>query len=232
MRWGKKAETETEAVEAAEEEAAPDSISSNPDEVQAAELKDQEQFGELPAEEAEAPVNQESVRQMREIDQEQAIAAAKGWARLGKFFLEITRPLDDATKLVVGKAQSEAMMEIGRLELEKKAFNADIKGKIDTLQAAAIEAAKKILHGEEVENGHYPAFFDPATRERVYYDIAKDEEIKRIEARAEDLQMRMDDPPVPSAETPPASGENQWREDNGNVGGGAATTAEEEARAS
>lgn len=93
-------------------------------------------------------------------------------------------------------------MQIEKIEMEKKAAMSDYKSRIEALQAAAIESAKKILHGENTDNIHCPAFFDPVTKERVYYDIVKGEEIKRMEARREDYQMKMSE-----AEQPPASTE-------------------------
>lgn len=142
----------------------------------------------------EGEVCAESVRQMTEIEQEQKIAQDKGWHRLGRYFLEVTRPISDELNLTYAKSQCEALMEIEKIELEKKAANSDFKSRIESLQSIAIEAAKKFLHGEHVENGHFPAFFDPQTRERVYYDPAKDEEVKRMEARREDYQMRIETP--------------------------------------
>lgn len=190
----------------------------------------QDAEGEGGAGDDDSPVDPESVRQMTEIQREQEFAAKKGWHRLGRFFLEVTKPLSDELKLQIGKSQCEAMMEIDRLKQELKAYTSDMKGKIETLQSAAIEAAKKILHGEHVENGHFPAFFDPATKERVYYDMTKAEEVKRIEARREDYQLRLSDietgePPVdgaePTAEIDPQASETEpqpetstgeWRE--------------------
>lgn len=148
-------------------------------------------------------IDPESVRQMREIDQETFIARKFGWHRLGKKFLEVTKPLSDDIKLQISKAQSEAMMEIERIELQKKAAMSDFKSRIETLQSAAIEAAKKILHGEHTENGHFPVFFDPRTNERVYYDPKVCEEVKRVPAKPEDYQMRF---PATETEGAPASG--------------------------
>lgn len=133
-----------------------------------------------------------------EYEQEVAIAEARGWHRLGRFFLEVTRSLPDEEIASIAKAQAKVLMQIEELELEKKEFNAEIKRRIDTLQGAAIESAKKISKGEHVDNCHLPAFLDPATKERVWFDPKKNEEVKREPAKKEDLQGKLgfDDGPA------------------------------------
>lgn len=135
---------------------------------------------------------QESVKQMREIDQETAIATEKGWHRVGRFYLKITSPLGEEELAADAKSLAAVLREIENEEEDKKTYNDAANKKIKRLMAAAMETAKRVNEGNYEDEKYLPAFFDPATKERVYFDPEANEEVKRVPALPEDYQLKID----------------------------------------
>lgn len=122
-------------------------------------------------------------------EQEQTLAKENGWHRLGMKNVDVRIPLTNAEKLQHGERQSEALMQIQKLELEKKEFDGEINGQMKQLQNDAYESARALKLAHKIENRDLPCFLDHQTQERVYVDLETGEEMKREPMQNEDRQL-------------------------------------------
>jgi len=123
------------------------------------------------------------------IEKEQELAHERGWHRLGIKSVDVKVALTNAEKLELGERQSDSLMQMQKLELEKKEFDDDIKGQIKQLHNNAFEAAKDLKLGHKIQNLDLPCFVDSDQQERVYVNLETEEEMKREPMQEGDRQL-------------------------------------------
>ena len=125
-------------------------------------------------------------------NKEAKYAKKMGWQRLGIMSIEIEKKLTNDEKIDLGKEQSTDLMNIRRLEQEKKDFDGHISARIKQFEAEAHEKAVTLTRGHQLVFPSLPCFIDAKAKERVYMDLEKEEEVKREPMHDEDKQLNLD----------------------------------------
>ena len=129
--------------------------------------------------------------QTMSLEEQQAIATSNKWHRLGEKTIVIETPLGSDDLVNLAGEMSETMMQIEKMQAEKKAFDSAIGERIKAHQSDAIAFAHQIKDGANREERLLPCFLDTETKERVYVDPDTKEVLLREDAKDEDQQLAL-----------------------------------------
>ncbi len=128
-------------------------------------------------------------KEIKELSQR--IGMAHGWNPLGLFAITVESRLTATEREELGKSMAELVGHVDKLEEEKKAFNNEMKEKIDEIYEKLSSAAFQHRSGVRMKDCDLIAFYDHRTEQRHYCDLETGEIVKSAPAEKGDEQMKL-----------------------------------------
>lgn len=122
------------------------------------------------------------------LEREKSFAKENGFYRLGASEVEVEIPLTSTEKIELGKAQSESLCEIGRLETELADIKGQYKNKIESHQIIVDSTAQIIRRGAKMVKKKLPSFIDTKEGKKHWVDLDTGEIVLTRDALPEDRQ--------------------------------------------